>query len=116
MSENFPGGGADVPERRIDRAADSAIAKIGARIVTPVLLMVTITLLGFIGNSVIESNKEVALKQDAQGKDIDQIKSDVRNVNTRLDERVIRQVETNTDDIRNLKDRVETIERVVRTP
>lgn len=103
-------------ERRIDRAADSALAKIGARIVTPVLLAITIGLLGFLGQSLIQSNKDLAKTQDDQGKDIASIKSDVRDVNTRMDERVIRQVETNTSDIQSLKERVQTIERVVKTP
>ena len=94
---------------RIQRAADSAMAKIGARIVTPVLLTVTLTMGGFMGASVLRSQAD-------QGRDITQIKSDVRNVNTRLDERVIRQVEANTTDIREVKSRLETLERVVRTP
>ena len=113
MNEN---GNSEVSERRIDRAADSALAKIGARIITPTLLAITIALLGFLGRNLIQSNEELARAQDEQGRDIALIKSDVRNVNTRLDERVIRQVETNTSDIQSLKDRVQTIERVVRTP
>lgn len=106
----------DSRARRLEAAAESSVAKFGARIVTPVLLMITLALVGFIGQSLMRGQTDGAERDREQGRDIEQIKSDIRNVNTRLDEGVIRQVDTNTEDIKTLKSDVETIKRVVRTP
>ena len=101
---------------RLVDVAESAVAKVGARIVTPTLLAVTIALLTLIGKQVLEGQEKSEAGQDELRRDVGRLSSDVRNINTRLDERVIRQVETNTDDIRDLKKRVGQLESSVRTP
>lgn len=106
----------DLNGSRLEAAAESSVAKIGARIVTPVLLVITLSLIGFTGKAIINGQTEGAARDESQGRDIEQIKSDIRNVNTRLDEGVIRQVNTNTEDIKQLKSDVETIKRAVPTP
>lgn len=110
---------ADITEptrHRLVDVAESAVAKVGARIVTPTLLAITIALLGLIGKQVLDGQARSDARLDVLGGDVVQLSSDVRNINTRLDERVIRQVETNTDDIRDLKKRVGQLESSVRTP
>lgn len=112
----------DVPEiseptrHRLHDMAESAVAKVGARIITPTLLAITLALLALIGKQVLEGQAESETRQDEMSRDLGRLSSDVRNINTRLDERVIRQVETNTDDIRDLKKRVGQLESSVRTP
>ena len=111
-----PPEGGEPPHHRLADIAESAVAKVGARIVTPTLLAITIALLTLIGKQVLEGQARSDARLDVLGGNVGQLSSDVRNINTRLDERVIRQVETNTDDIRDLKKRVGQLEASVRTP
>lgn len=99
----------DGSAHRMERAAESTFAKVLTRFGMPVMLAV-------IGWFLIQANNRIEATQASQGKDITQIKSDVRDVNTRLDAQVIRQVDSNTKHIDKLEDRVQTLERSVRTP
>lgn len=99
----------DSTGHRMEAAAESTFAKLLARFGTPVML-------GIIGYYVVQSNNRVEGAQEVQGRDIAQIKSDVRDVNTRLDAQVIRTVESQGRHIDNIEQRVQLIERVVKTP
>lgn len=84
---------------QMERAADSSFAKLFFRIGMPVLLG--------IGTWFI-SQQHNDFK--AMAADMADMKSDMRNVNTRLDERVIRQVDSNTRRIDNVEERVRRLE------
>jgi glycine/D-amino acid oxidase-like deaminating enzyme len=68
-------------------------------------------LLAAIGWFLIRTTDRIEDTQREQGADIAQVKSDVRDLNTRLDAQVIRQVETNTKRLDTLDERVQRIER-----
>ncbi len=96
----------ELPEHqsRLERATESTLAKAVNRFFVPGLL----TLISwFVVDGVTSLREDLS----AQGKDIVQIKSDVRNVNTRLDAQVLSQVERNTKAIDNLDTRLQRIER-----
>lgn len=89
---------------RLDAAIESQLAKFLARIVVPLLVT---ALCFFMRGALVQLQSN----QVEQGRDIVQIKSDVRDINTRLDAQVLRQVETNTKNIERLDDRVQKLER-----
>ena len=97
------------PQRGLDRMVESKVALTGSRLVTPLLLMVCIGLISWIG-----AGFSGQLAQ--QGRDIAEVKTDVRVLGTRLDAQVIRQVDQNTKRVERLEDRVEILERSVPTP
>jgi len=97
------------PMTRIEQATESTLAKVVARFAVPLLIAI-------IGWFTVTTLTHIQTEQGQQGKDIAQIKSDVRDVNTRLDAQVIRQVDSNTKSIEKLDDRVQTLERSVKTP
>lgn len=88
----------------LERATESTLAKAITRFGVPMLLLV-------VAWFVREALADIKSTQRVQGEDINQIKSDVRDVNTRLDAQVLRQVETNTQSIKDLDGRVRIIER-----
>ena len=94
---------------RIEAVAEGAFAKRITQWVVPAMLAAGIAV-------ITQANNRIEATQAAQGVDISQIKSDVRDVNTRLDAQVIRQVDSNTKAIDKLGDRVSTLERAVKTP
>jgi DNA polymerase elongation subunit (family B) len=94
------------PESRLERATESTFAKVLARFAVPVLLAI-------VGWFVVRGIDRVEAKQDAQGVDIVAIKSDIRDVNTRLDAQVLRQVEHNTQAIQKHEERLQVLERTV---
>ena len=106
----------DGKRHRLLDAVESTQAKVFARFLLPLLL----TVVGFFAvralNDIAATQQSQGVAQQVQGQAIAQIQSDVRNVNTRLDERVIRNVELNEKRIDKLEDRVELIERTVRVP
>jgi hypothetical protein len=96
-----------VPPRHpsgIDRAIESKLALLVARFGVPLLLAI-------IGYYARGSLLELQAGQADQGRDMAQIKSDVRDLNTRLDTGVIRQVNGNTLRLNGLESRVQTLER-----
>ena len=91
---------------RIEAVAESTVAKAVSRFGVPVLLAV-------IGWFLVQTTNRIEATQERQGDDLAQVKSDVRDLNTRLDAQVIRQVETNTKRLDTLDERVQRIERQV---
>lgn len=89
---------------RLQRIARSEFAVAAAQFGTPILLAACIGLIGWIGNG-------FNARLDEQGKDLQQVKSDLRVLGTRLDAQVIRQVDSNTRHISNLEGRVQDLER-----
>jgi hypothetical protein len=93
----------------IEKATESTFAKFSARLLTPVLLMV----LGYLGNrqlnSIEETQKNQSTKQEATSDKVNIISSDVRDLSTRIDYSVVREVN-------DLRTRVEQLEKVTRTP
>lgn len=102
----------DAGSHRMQRIADSAVTKVVAATAVA-LLPILLGVIAFLGSGALNDIKH---EQEVQGDAIQQIKSDVRDVNTRLDAQVIRQVDSNTKHIDKLEDRVQTLERAVRTP
>lgn len=96
-------------QSRLERATESILAKAINRFFVPGLL----TLISwFVVDGVTSLRKELV----EQGRDIIQIKSDVRDVNTRLDAQVLRQVTMNTGNIEKLDNRLQLIERRLGNP
>lgn len=105
-------GDNDQDETRMERVAHSAATKVvtaGAVALIPILLGV----IAWFGGDAL---KDIQTTQEEQGKTIQQIKSDVRDVNTRLDAQVIRQVDNNSRQIIDIEDRVQVLERSVPLP
>lgn len=99
----------DLRGHRMEAAAESTMAKFFARIVTPAMLALTMALCGWIGTRLIS-------QMDDQGRDLDAVKSDVRDLNTRMTEGVIRQVNSNSSRIDDHEKRLQVLERTVKTP
>lgn len=99
----------DGKSHRILSVVESTQAKFFARFIWPVML-------GALAFFLVRTLDRMEATQASQVVVIAQIQSDVRNVNTRLDERVIRTVEDNTQRINKVEDRVDILERAVRTP
>lgn len=93
-------------ESRLERATESTFAKAVARFAVPALLAI-------VGWFVVRGIDRVETKQDSQGVDIVAIKSDIRDVNTRLDAQVLRQVEHNTQTLQKHEERLQVLERTV---
>lgn len=102
----------DMHGHRLQAAADSTAARVMNRLVSPVV-GIMLTIIGFF---LVRTLNDVAANQQDQGRDIAQVKSDLRNINTRLDEGVIRQVNANTQQITDHERRIQAIERAVPTP
>lgn len=92
------------PGHGIERAVESTAAKFASRWLVPFLLAA----LGFFLRATLS---DIQAGQSQQAEDIAAIKSDMRVLQTRLDERVIRQVEENTEAIDDLKTRVNRLEK-----
>ena len=102
----------DMHGHRLQAAADSTAARVMNRLVSPVV-GIMLTIIGFF---LVRTLNDVAASQQDQGRDIAQVKSDLRNINTRLDEGVIRQVNANTQLLTEHERRIQAIERAVPTP
>ncbi|HET7655750.1 MAG TPA: hypothetical protein VFK18_01985 [Luteimonas sp.] len=96
----------DARERhhRLEAAAESTLAKWISRFGVPALLAV-------LGWFLIRTTDRIETTQARQGEDIAQVKADVRVLGARLDEGVIRQVESNSKRIDGLEGRVNQLER-----
>jgi hypothetical protein len=91
---------------RLQAVAESTLAKSISRFVVPVLL-------GVVGWFLVRTTDRIEAQQQEQGADITQVKSDVRDLGTRLDAQVIRQVESNSKRLDAIDERVQRIEREV---
>lgn len=110
----------DVTGYRLQAATESTIAKAVARFGVP-LLLAALSVLGGLAFNDIKTDIQSEIASSASdrrqtGQDIAQIKSDVRDLNTRLDAQVIRQVDQNTRRMESFEARIQTLERSVRTP
>lgn len=76
----------DGTRHRVLEAVESTQAKFLSRMVLPTLLAALVGVLVWLGQGALA-------RIDEQGRDITQIREDVRVIGTRLDERVIRQVD-----------------------
>lgn len=115
------------PSRRSDDPSDgrrhvvqdvveSTAAKVIARAVVPMLLAIIGFFLLRTLNTVADNQERQQTRQEEQGRDIAQVKSDVRVMTTRLDEGIVRQVNSNTQKIDDLDRRTQLLERTVKTP
>lgn len=91
-------------EHAIDRVVDSTAAKL-IKLVVPLLL-------GVVGFFLLRTLNKIEDGQTQQGNDIGQIRSDLRVVNTRLDEGVIRRIEDNARETEELRRRVYRLEQL----
>lgn len=99
----------DGQRHRVLEAVESTQAKVIARVVTPMLLTALLGVVLWIGQAALS-------RQEEQRDDISQIKSDVRDLNTRMTEGVVRQVNTNAEAIHDHEQRLQVLERTVDTP
>ena len=99
----------DHHSRRLQAVAESATAKFFARVVTPALLSVTLGMGAWIGTRLLT-------QLDEQGRVIQSVKSDMRDLNTRMTEGVIRQVNSHSSSIDDIEKRLQVVERSVPTP
>jgi hypothetical protein len=100
---------AEHPESRLERAAESTLAKAAARILVPLLISIVGTLLLVLASQVRADVAELRDVQNEQGRDIAIIK-------TRLDTQVLQQVQANTKNIEKIDERVQRIERRLGDP
>lgn len=97
------------PESRLERAAESTLAKAAARILVPLLVSVVGALLLAMASQMRTDVAQLRDGQNEQGRDIAIIK-------TRLDTQVLQQVQTNTKNIEKIDERVQRIERRLGDP
>lgn len=93
---------------RLEAAAESTFAKLFNRLVMPVLF----ALLAFFVSDML---KDIRSNQESQGESIAELKTEVKVLSTRLDEGVIRQVNTNSGQLVNHEQRLQALERIRRT-
>ena len=99
----------DMTGHRLERAADSSLAKIVTRLVTPMLLSALLFVSGYLGSRLVNQS-------DKQGDDIASMKSDIRDLNTRMTEGVIRQVASQSQRVDDHESRIQKLERTMPTP
>lgn len=95
---------------------ESTAAKVFARAVVPVLLAIIGFFLVRTLNQVANNQERQEARNEETSRDMAQVKSDVRVITTRLDEGVVRQVNNNTSTLQNHEQRLQVLERTVKTP
>lgn len=95
---------------------DSTWLKVFARLVLPLAMTVIGFFLVRTLVNVEEGQRNSAIASAEQGRDLSQVKSDVRNITTRLDEGVVREVKTIGDRQQDHEKRIQVLERTVRVP
>lgn len=103
----------DGRSHRVLDTVESTWAKFFSRLLLPVLLAIIGFFLVRTLNEVVANQEAQQHKQDEQGKDIMQMKSDIRVIGTRLDENVIRQIGDNGKQIDDHEKRINALERKV---
>lgn len=93
----------DGQRHRVLDAVESTQAKVLSRMVLPGLITMLIAVLVWIGQGAMS-------RIDVQGEEIGRIRVDLQILNTRLDERVIRQVDSNSRHIDDHEQRIRLIE------
>lgn len=103
----------DGRSHRVLDTVESTWAKFFSRLLLPVLLAIIGFFLVRTLNEVVANQEAQQQKQHEQGKDIMQMKSDIRVIGTRLDESVIRQIGDNREKIDDHEKRINALERKV---
>lgn len=106
----------DMQGHRIQNAVDSTWLKVFARMVLPIAMTVIGFFLVRTLVNVEEGQRRSAIATAEQGRDLSQVKSDVRNITTRLDEGVVREVKNNGTRLEDHEKRIQVLERTVRVP
>ena len=91
---------------RLQAAAQSTAAMLISRLLTPALLTALLAVSAYIGARLVR-------QLDDQGRDLSAVKSDVRDLNTRMTEGVLRQINDHSSRIDNHEERLQHLERVV---
>lgn len=99
-----------------DRAAENVVHRIWATEGTRIMLAILGVLIAMAWNGIKEEVADVKKTQSASGLSQAEIQSDIRNINTRLDEGVVKQVSENKENIRRLEERVGKLESKVAIP
>lgn len=99
----------DLQSHRLQAAAQSTAAMMISRLVTPALLTALLAVSAYIGSRLVN-------QLDEQGRDLSAVKSDVRDLNTRMTEGILRQVNDHNTRLENHEERLQNIERSVPTP
>lgn len=107
----------------LELAADSTIAKASARILMPIMigvLTIALSIVGFLlvrsWNSFDRSLEQFRVSQADMGNQVNTIDKKVSLMSQRVDTMLIRQVEQNSDALKDHEQRLERIERAVPLP
>lgn len=106
----------DGQRHRVLEAVEDTWSKVLARWVLPGLVALLIGVVTWVGREALDQIKQQGVDIRTQGDDIVQVKSDVRVMATRLDEGIVRQVNSNTQKIDEHERRLQVLERTVKTP
>lgn len=101
---------------RAPESAESYITRLWAKEGTRIMLLALGTLLGFSVNNVLRNIDTLATSQAKSNETMTRVESDVRNITTRLDEGVIKQVAEQKEMLRKHDERLQQLERRVRLP
>ena len=107
----------------LEHATNSTIAKASARILMPIMVFVLTIALSIVGYLLVRSwnNFDKALdqfrvSQENMGTQVNTIDKKVSLMSQRVDTMLIRQVESNSDQLKDHEQRLERIERTVPLP
>lgn len=104
------------PHPGLEAAVERTEAKFLSRYAVPALVFMLLAVSGFAFNLVIGRLDTLAKNDADRSDDVNQIKSDLRDLNTRLDAGALRQVETNKSTLEDHEKRLQVLERVVKVP
>lgn len=99
-----------------ERSAENVFNRIWAVEGTRIMLAVLGFLIMMAWNGIKDDVAEVKKNQDSSGVTQSSMQSDIRNINTRLDEGVIKQVSETKEKVQKLEERVDRLESKVRIP
>lgn len=99
-----------------ERAAEGVFHRLWATEGTRILLVVLGAVLSMMWNDFKDDVAKMSTAQNEQNRVTSQIQSDVRNINTRLDEGVVKQVAQHQESLRRLEERVIVLERRAKLP
>ena len=99
-----------------ERAAEGVVHRIWSQEGTRILLAVVGALLVLVWNGQQKDNENTQIRYTEISKSVNEMQSDLRNINTRLDEGVIRQVADHKEAIRSLEQRVGRLESRAKLP
>ena len=106
----------DYPPDPHATATDHSESRFLKNYAVPSLVFLLIVVSGVAYNQMLNRLDTLAQNDSKRADDVAQIKSDVRDLNTKLDAGPLRQIETNTQNIADHEQRLQRLERAVHVP